>query len=230
MNPLPLILIPSILGCSGTRDIAKATENSRTAAAHITSQAMGGGQITKEVRKEAEATEGDLRTAKDSGDVGPTALPHVESALSRQAVLIKYAGELDKVFLTIEDEAGNVVTQQAVITQALPSVTDKEPAWLQGLKKAAWIVAPVALVILLWQTGIGAIIKKFVWSLGFFIPRATVLSAKFDAETLEPGVPSPSPREAVAARRGADPAYDIAYLRAQKAIRASPSDPATPIL
>ena len=226
----PLLLLLPLLLCacgSGTKDIATATERTRTSAAAISTKAAEGAPTSKDIRSNAEATEGDLRTAKDTGDVGPLALPHVESALSHQKAIVLYTVDLDKTLASITSDTHQITTQQSTIVQALPSVTDKEAQWLTALKKLAWIVAPLALIILLWQTGLGTLIKQAVWSFGLFLPRATNISAKFDAETLETGAPTPSPREAVAARRASDPAYDAAYRLHQRKIRSSSTPPPT---
>jgi len=222
---LPLLIVSTLIGCSGTSTIARSSESTRTHAAAITSQAMGGGQTVKDLRTHAEGTEADLHAAKDSGDVGPRALPHVESALSHQTAILKYTVDLDKGLLSIQQEAAGIGSDQAKIVTALPQVQDVTPQWLQALKSAIWIVGPIALIILLWQTGLGSFIKQVVWSFGLFLPRATDISAKFDAETIETGAPTPTPREAVAARRAADPAYDIAYRKHQARIRANPTPP-----
>lgn len=224
MTLLPLILV-GLLGCSGTRDIAKASEKSRESATAIQTKSTEMLQTTQGLRDNVEGTVADLETAKDTGDVGPKAIPHVESAISRQGASLKYVVDLEHGLVFIHEQASSVTKEQASIAVALTSVQDNTPKWLEGLKTAAWIIVPLAFLALLWYTGIGTLIKKFFWSLGLLIPRSTDISAKFDAETLEDGAETPSPREAVAARRAADPAYDAAYLKHQKNIRANPLPP-----
>lgn len=219
MNPLPLILV-GLLGCSGTRDIAKASERSRTAATAIQTKSTEMLQTTQELRTNTEGTVADLETAKETGDVGPKAIPHVESAISRQGTALKYVVDLEHGLVYIHDQASSVTKDQAAIAVSLTSVQDSTPKWLEALKTAAWIIVPLAFIYLLWYTGLGTLIRKFFWSLGLLIPKSADISAKFDAETLEDGAKTPSPREAVAARRAADPAYDAAYRRHQSRIRA----------
>ena len=67
----------------------------------------------------------------------------------------------------------------------------------------------VGIIVLLFQTGLGALIKRALWSLGWFIPKTTMKSAQADMKVLDRGNEM-AHREAIAIRRSSDPAYEAA--------------------
>ena len=94
-------------------------------------------------------------------------------------------------------------------------VEDLTPWWASMMGNLAVAAIVIGVVILLWQTGIGMIIKKVLWSMGWFIPKATMRSAQVDMKALDRGHEM-SVREAIAVRRSSDPAYEAARNKLNK--------------
>ena len=68
-----------------------------------------------------------------------------------------------------------------------------------------------AVVIILWQTGIGTLVKRLLFSVSFSIPSASKRQAEMDLKCADEENPM-TIREAIAQRR-TDPAYDAAYKK-----------------
>lgn len=120
----------------------------------------------------------------------------------------------------------------AEMSKALTTVRDNESTLdkIWGIVKtlSMWgIIAVVA--FLLATTAAGPVIFGFVRGLfqkvGLLIPRSDAIRAKFDAERIESAAATPPEREAVAAHRASDKAYDAAYTAAQQALRAKGGGP-----
>ena len=92
----------------------------------------------------------------------------------------------------------------AHIHERLPDLEDKEPAWLSTLVWVSAAVVAVAVVVLLWQTGLGQAIRVAVG----WIPRKKVSDAELAFSMLNPESKE-DPREYVAARRGAECPLEI---------------------
>lgn len=144
-----------------------------------------------------------------------------QSTATRLRLIAESTGDIEEKVNSAISHQDAILLSQDEVTKALTSVQDKEPSWLRALKLIALIVAPIAILALLWYTGLGLLIRKVLWSIGLFMPKSSDLSAKFDAEAVEEGSASQARREAVAARRASDPAFDIAYKKHQTRIRAS---------
>lgn len=93
----------------------------------------------------------------------------------------------------------------------LSGLEDKVPAWLSTLWMVALAVVVVAVVVLLWQTGLGTAVRVAIG----WLPRAKVRDADLAAGMLDPDNPE-NAREYVAARRASDPEFDAAWRRLQK--------------
>ena len=93
----------------------------------------------------------------------------------------------------------------------LSGLEDKVPAWISTLWMAALAVVVVAVVVLLWQTGLGTAVRVAIG----WLPRAKVRDADLAAGMLDPDNPE-NAREYVAARRASDPEFDAAWRRLQK--------------
>jgi len=143
----------------------------------------------------ADDTLDELDAAIATGDVGEQAQPHIDAAKSNQH--------------QIKDEADKART-------ALHGVEDTTPWWGRTLGNLAIAGVLIALVVLLWQTGIGFVIKRLCYAIGLLIPRSTKASAALDAEAITRRRACPEQREAIAARRASDPAYDAEFKRQQK--------------
>lgn len=98
----------------------------------------------------------------------------------------------------------------------IPAVADRQTALEKALafaRTAAVAVAIAAAAGLGIYLGVGGLIRPLLQRAGLWIDRRTRASAELDAKTIERGL---DPREAVAARRAADPAHDAAYRRAAR--------------
>tara|TARA_R100001126_G_scaffold100464_2_gene78289 strand:- start:166 stop:750 length:585 start_codon:yes stop_codon:yes gene_type:complete len=131
-----------------------------------------------------------------------------ESVVESQMVIIDLAGQI------MSDQA-QIAASSVGIQNDLHFVEDLTPWWASMLGNLAIAAIIIGVIILLWQTGIGMIIKKAMWSLGLFIPKATMRSAAADIKALDGGHEM-SPREAVAIRRTSDPAYEAARKKLKK--------------
>ena len=74
----------------------------------------------------------------------------------------------------------NILETSSGIRTQLHGVEDSTPWWGRLLQQGFVAAAIIGVIILLWQTGIGSLIKKIVWSIGWFIPRSAMRSAEMD--------------------------------------------------
>lgn len=111
----------------------------------------------------------------------------------------------------VVDSSRRIYDLAAHIHERLPDLEDKEPAWLSTLVWVSAAVVAVAVVVLLWQTGLGQAIRVAVG----WLPRKKVSDAELAFSMLRPESKE-DPREYVAARRGADPEFDAAWRRLSK--------------
>jgi hypothetical protein len=95
------------------------------------------------------------------------------------------------------------------IHEDLPGTEDRTPAWMSTLMWVAGAVVAVAVVILLWQTGLGQAVRVAVG----WLPRRKVAQAELAVDMLDPSRPE-GDRELVAAMRAQDAEFDAAYRRA----------------
>lgn len=114
---------------------------------------------------------------------------------------------------TIIDDQLKIQKKADYVSLQIPKVKDVIPWWATTIKYLAFLGSALAICFVLWYTGIGFIIKKALWSFGLLIPTPTKLRADFDAKAIDEGSASPSRREAIAASRGADPAYNAAFKK-----------------
>jgi hypothetical protein len=150
---------------------------------------------TQQIVVLADATVDELDAAVETGEIGDAAMPHIEAAKDNQE--------------KITDEADKART-------ALHGVEDTTPWWGRTLGNLAIAGVLIALVILLWQTGIGFVIKRICYAIGLLIPRSTRASAALDAEAVVRRRACSEQREAIAAKRASDPAYDAEFKRQKK--------------
>jgi hypothetical protein len=106
-----------------------------------------------------------------------------------------------------------IIGASQTIVSALPGVKDVVPWWATMLTYGAVALAIVGIVALLWMTGVGQFLRTLLASVGGFIPRRqrqdADLAAKVMDESSAEGI-----REYIAARRAADPMFDIAFRKA----------------
>lgn len=97
----------------------------------------------------------------------------------------------------------------AGIHAELPGVEDKTPPWMALAGWIALSVIAVAVVIILFQTGLGSAIRIAIG----WIPRKPRQEAELAANMLDPDKPE-NAREFIAARRASDPYFNAAFKKA----------------
>lgn len=147
-----------------------------------------------------------------------TAQANAASSKHRFNVIDERALEAQAALGEIRDEAsGGIREQQAIvaaaerIAEAVPGVQDKPNEWLGTLTWLAIAAIAIAGVVLVWQLGLGTLVRTAIG----WIPKRKAAAAKLLAEagsdysetTLE---------EAVAAMRGMDPEFDAAWRRRRR--------------
>lgn len=108
--------------------------------------------------------------------------------------------------------ATRIDTLAAGIHVALGGVEDKTPAWMSMLTYIALAAVLVAVVVILWQTGIGMAIRIAIG----WIPRKPRQEAELAANMLDPSKPE-NAREFIAAQRASDPYFNAAFVKARAA-------------
>jgi hypothetical protein len=147
------------------------------------------------IEEHAAETINDIDAAIDTGEVGERAVPHLERAKDRQHAIQR---------------------EVAVTRRALHGVDDRTPWWARLVSNAVLAALLIAIAIVLWQSGVGFLMRRTGYAIGLFIPRATRASAALDAEAIVQRRASQPQREAIAARRAADPAYECEFLRQKR--------------
>ena len=105
---------------------------------------------------------------------------------------------------TGQQEQERIVELAAEIGVDAATVDPTQPQWLETLELALWVGLGIALVMILWQTGLGTAMRRLLG----WIPRRQRSAAKL----LRESITHPEQiREAVAAIRQADPLIDAAY-------------------
>jgi hypothetical protein len=104
----------------------------------------------------------------------------------------------------------------AGIHAQLPGVEDKTPPWMALVGWIALSVIAVAVVIILFQTGLGSAIRIAIG----WIPRKPRQEAELAANMLDPDKPE-NAREFIAARRASDPYFNAAFKEA-RAVKETP--------
>jgi hypothetical protein len=105
--------------------------------------------------------------------------------------------------------ATRIDASAASIHVLLPRVEDQVPAWLTTMQWGLIAVIAVAVIVFLWQTGLGNVVRIAIG----WIPRKTQIDANLAADVLDESRPE-SAREYFAARR-ADPLFDAAFKKAK---------------
>lgn len=145
--------------------------------------------------------------------VGCSATQHVSdnaNEIRGEARILSMHGEQtgDKEVVT---RAERIYDLAAGIHDQLPGLEDKTPAWMETLVWVAGAVVAVAVVVVLWQTGIGTAIRVAIG----WIPRKKANDADLAYRMMDPEDPEDA-REYVAARRASDPEFDAAWRRIKK--------------
>jgi len=160
---------------------------------------------------------GTQRIAEDANkisDLANSSLGHFEKIESEATAV-----SVDKD--VIQDAAHKGIKEQNEIIDlvqdinlTLPTVEDETPWWAQLLSKVMIGLSIIGVAFILWYTGIGRLIKNAFYSIGLFIPKSTRRDADLAINVLHADKKE-SFREAIAARRASDPAFDKAFKTAQ---------------
>jgi hypothetical protein len=108
-------------------------------------------------------TSGESRIAESSTDI--SSLAH--SSRARFEIIYKEAGKPDADTQVIQseslggiDEQGNIIEAINAVIRALPDVQNVESKWLSTLAYLIGLLFAVAIIVLLFQSGLGAWIKS----------------------------------------------------------------------
>ena len=122
----------------------------------------------------------------------------------------------------VDFEAENGIIEQreiqnsvSEIRQALPRVEDKSPSWMVMIERLSIAGILIAIIILIWQTGIGTLIRRLLYSVSFFIPRRSRRDAEMDLKIADEK-DDMTIREVIASKRSSDPAYNAAYEKIKR--------------
>jgi hypothetical protein len=125
-------------------------------------------------------------------------------------------------FSSVIDNANGIIAEQKEIQSKadyvqsqIPRVKDIIPWWATLLGRMTIVLGIIASGFLVWYLGLGAIIRKALWAVGLLIPEPTKHRAAFDAEAIVTNQATPAQREAIAASRAGDKAYNHAFIRAK---------------
>ena len=117
----------------------------------------------------------------------------------------------------IDGHQDNIISAADTVHENISGVEDTVPWWETVMNNVSTAAIAICILIFLWYTGLGAIVKRAVWSLGWFIPAGSRRAAEMDSKILDDDRPV-THREAVAARRAGDPAYNAAYRKLKKRV------------
>lgn len=94
------------------------------------------------------------------------------------------------------------------ISGAVGEVADITPWWANLLKYGFISISGIAVVVILWQTGLGTVIRLAVG----WLPKRKVNEAKLAVSALNDADPV-TMREYIAAKRSSDPMFDAAWKK-----------------
>jgi len=118
--------------------------------------------------------------------------------------------EIVAAAVTIKADAEIILNETRQISIAVSGVKDIVPFWATLLQWGLGAVVSVALVALLWQTGLGTLIRVAIG----WIPRRVQNEADLAGKML--GDDPATAREFVAAKRASDPLFAAAWGRSTK--------------
>ena len=107
-------------------------------------------------------------------------------------------------------EQSTIIQSVDKIHENVTKVSDNTPWWASMLSKIATAAAIIGVGFLLWQTGLGYLIKKIVYSIGWFIPASVKREVALDTKNLDSDNPA-TLRESIAAKRASNDAYNAAW-------------------
>lgn len=172
------------------------------------------------INSETTAAQQDLANALQTGDVGPSASPHIGSASSHLTKVLDSNKEVSSNLTAIIAKQDSIKKAQTAIiadqnsTQvALTGTQDKESQFTKNLKSISVIVVVLGIAFVSIYYGLGPLVRNVLVRFGRGIPKTTASLAKMDVESLENGKVSQTQRERIAIQRATDPAYDKAFTK-----------------
>tara|TARA_R110002051_G_scaffold49659_2_gene96837 strand:+ start:4196 stop:4774 length:579 start_codon:yes stop_codon:yes gene_type:complete len=112
-------------------------------------------------------------------------------------------------------EQRSIQDSVANIRNALPRIEDKESSFMVLLQRLALAGILIASIFLIWQTGIGTLLRKLLYSISMFIPSKSMREAEMDMKIADDGN-GMTIRESIASKRASSVAYNSAYLKLRK--------------
>lgn len=202
MMILRLLLVCSFLvGCSSVKKI-QAGSNTINTSSTVTTKAL------EKIKEAAIVTEQSLEVVYEAvqeiPEVTEEVKQHITVAAEAQQTIIERS---DQGLL----EQTKISTTVKEIIEATASVKDAEPWWSELLQYLAAAAIAIAVVLILWQTGLGLLVRRVIG----FIPSAKQEEAKILDEAMSTES-STTIREAVAMLRAKDPELNAAFKRRKK--------------
>ena len=149
---------------------------------------------------------------KEIASSASTAASSAHSISERSAFIITHSAqpEIVAAAVTIKADAEIILHETHQISVAVSGVKDIVPFWMTLIQWGLGAVVAVALVVLLFQTGLGTAIRVAVG----WIPRRVQNEADLAGKMLSED--PATAREFVAARRASDPLFAAAWGRSTK--------------
>ena len=136
----------------------------------------------------------------------------VENIGNGATQISQYAQSIKEQAKHGKEEQQGILDTVANIRKELPRVEDKAPSWVEMVERLSLAGILIAIVIIIWQTGIGTLCRKLLYSISFLIPSKSRREAEMDIKALD-SENSMTLREVIASKRASDPAYNSAYKK-----------------
>jgi hypothetical protein len=158
-------------------------------------------------------TSASRQIARSVGDITSEAAASRDLALA----IAETSGEEPTIVAAhiIAESQDAILAATVSVYDTLPGVVDVIPWWAQAIGQAAIAASLVALAFILWHTGVGSLIKRALWSIGWLIPKSARLNADLDRRVADPN-DDMTAEGAARVRAKTDPAYAAAARRCKK--------------
>lgn len=114
---------------------------------------------------------------------------------------------IDTIDISVAHKHAEIILGETKdISGAVSEVADITPWWANLLKYGFISISSIAVVVILWQTGLGTVIRLAVG----WLPRRKVNEAKLAVSALDDTDPV-TMREYIAAKRSSDPLFNAAW-------------------
>lgn len=163
--------------------------------------------------------DGAMKAGRESSEI----VQHAEAAIAEidapppevpaEPDVVAWLGGIKSNLLAIVVKGKSINATATTIVQQVPHVEDKVPWWASLLKLFAVLGILAATLYFFIASGAFKVVRGIVWGMGLLIPSRALTAAKFDFEYHQKNPDDAQHREAVAANRGKDPAYDAAWRK-----------------